>query len=270
MQSGIRLQKILSAAGHASRRAAEVLIEAGRVSVNGVTVTALGSRADPARDDIRLDGRRVGLPTSRRYLVLNKPRGYVTTRRDPQHRKTVLDLIPDVADYVYPVGRLDYDSEGLLLLTNDGELAARLTHPRHGVPRVYEATVRGVPTEARLRRLAAGVPVDGRRAAPAGVRLLVNRFAKRTDESRVRIVLREGRNRQVRRMLEAIGHPVRRLRRVEMGPLRLGRLKPGAVRELQAGEVAALQRASRRPAPPRRRRPGERPPAGSGSGSGAS
>ena len=266
MQSGIRLQKILSAAGHASRRAAEALIEAGRVSVNGMTVTALGSRADPARDDIRLDGRRVGLPTSRRYLVLNKPRGYVTTRRDPQHRKTVLDLIPDVADYVYPVGRLDYDSEGLLLLTNDGELSARLTHPSHGVPRVYEATVRGVPTEARLRRLAAGVPVDGRRAAPAGVRLLVNRFAKRTDESRLRIVLREGRNRQVRRMLEAIGHPVRRLRRVEMGPLRLGRLRPGAVRELLPAELKALERAARNPAPSRRREAGKRPRVRPGAG----
>ena len=269
MDSGIRLQKILSAAGHASRRAAEALIEAGRVTVNGVTVTTLGSRADPVRDDIRLDGRRVGVPSVRRYLVLNKPRGYVTTRRDPQHRKTVLDLIPGVAEYVYPVGRLDYDSEGLLLLTNDGELAARLTHPRHGVPRVYEATVRGVPTEARLRRLAAGVPVDGRRAAPAGVRLLVNPFARRSDESRIRIVLREGRNRQVRRMLEAIGHPVRRLRRVELGPLRLGRLKTGAVRELLAAEVTALQRAARRPSAPRRR-VGERPPAGTGPRNGAS
>ena len=263
MDSGIRLQKILSAAGRASRRAAESLIEAGRVTVNGETVTALGSRADPGRDDIRLDGRRVGLPSARRYLILNKPRGYVTTRSDPQHRKTVLDLIPNVADYVYPVGRLDYESEGLLLLTNDGDLAARLTHPRHGVPRVYEATVRGVPSEARLRRLAAGVPVDGQRAKPSGVRLLANRFPRRTDESRVRIVLREGRNRQVRRMLEAIGHPVRRLRRVEMGPLRLGRLKPGAVRELLVAEVAALQSAARRPpsrrAPAGRRAPGGRP-----------
>jgi 23S rRNA pseudouridine2605 synthase len=252
MESGIRLQKILSAAGRASRRAAEALIADGRVSVNGETVRVLGSRADPARDDIRLDGRRVGLPSGRRYLILNKPRGYVTTRSDPEHRKTVLDLIPNVKDYVYPVGRLDYETEGLLLLTNDGDLAARLTHPRHGVPRVYEATVRGVPNVSRLRRLVAGVPVDGRRAAPAGVRLLENRFARRTDESRVRIVLREGRNRQVRRMFEAIGHPVRRLRRTEIGPLRLGRLKPGAVRELLPAEVIALQRAARRPEAARR------------------
>ena len=247
MDSGVRLQKILSAAGRASRRQAESLIEAGRVTVNGETVTALGTRADPARDDVRLDGRRVGPPAGRRYLLLNKPRGYVTTRRDPQRRRTVLDLIPDVADYVYPVGRLDYDSEGLLLLTNDGELAARLTHPRHGVPRVYEATVRGVPSAAQLGRLAAGVPVEGRRAAPAAVRKLEDRSARRTDESRVRIVLLEGRNRQVRRMLEAIGHPVRRLRRVELGPLRLGRLRPGAVRDLRPAEVAALRRAVRVP-----------------------
>ena len=249
MSAGIRLQKILSMAGLASRRAAETLIQDGRVTVNGRAVTALGSRADLATDDVRLDGRRVKRPARHRYLAVHKPRGYVTTRRDPQRRKTILDLIPDVEDYVYPVGRLDYESEGLLLLTNDGELAALLMHPRHGVSRVYEATVRGVPSPARLRRLAGGVPLPGRRAAPASVRLLAGRAGMRAGEARVRIVLREGRNRQVRRMFDAIGHPVRRLRRTELGPLRLRGLKPGGVRDLAAAEVAALRRAATGHAP---------------------
>ncbi len=249
MSAGIRLQKILSMAGLASRRAAETLIQDGRVTVNGRAVTALGSRADLATDDVRLDGRRVKRPARHRYLAVHKPRGYVTTRRDPQRRKTILDLIPDVEDYLYPVGRLDYESEGLLLLTNDGELAALLMHPRHGVSRVYEATVRGVPSAARLRRLAGGMPLTGRRTAPASVRLLAGRAGMRSGEARVRIVLREGRNRQVRRMFDAIGHPVRRLRRTELGPLRLRGLKPGGVRDLAAAEVAALRRAATRRAP---------------------
>ena len=134
--STVRLQKILSAAGSASRRGAEAMIAAGRVSVNGVVVTNLGSKANPQSDDIRLDGRRVGLAQRRRYILMNKPSGYLTTRHDPQRRKTVLELLPRVREYVYPVGRLDYDSEGLLLMTNDGDLAAQLTHPRYGLERV--------------------------------------------------------------------------------------------------------------------------------------
>ena len=150
----IRLQKVLSASGVASRRAAEKLITDGRVTVNGLTVRRLGVCADPQNDDVRVDGRRVARPGRRRYLLVHKPRGVVTTRRDPQRRKTVLDLIPRVNDYVYPVGRLDYDSEGLLLLTNDGEMASLLTHPSHGVSRIYEVTVRGCPTDQQLRRIA--------------------------------------------------------------------------------------------------------------------
>src|SRR5256885_4200194 len=140
-----RLQKILSQAGIASRRASEKLMVEGRVSVNGATVTELGTKADPAHDDIRVDGRRIKTPERHLYLLLNKPRGYVTTRSDPHKRPTVLDLLKGVREYIYPVGRLDYDSEGLLILTNDGDLAARLTHPRHGVARVYEAQVLGAP-----------------------------------------------------------------------------------------------------------------------------
>ena len=164
-----RLQKILSRAGVASRRAAERLMLEGRVTVNGSTVRELGTKADAARDDIRVDGRRIRLPEHHRYLLLNKPRGYVTTRSDPQRRPTVVDLIRGVKEYVYPVGRLDYDSEGLLLLTNDGDLAARLTHPRHGVARVYEARVLGVPDAHDLDRLARGIVVDRRRTEPADI-----------------------------------------------------------------------------------------------------
>src|SRR3954449_8809662 len=162
-----RLQKILSQAGIASRRASEQLMLDGRVTVNGVTVRELGTKAEPGRDDIRVDGRRVKLSEHHRYLLLNKPRGYVTTRSDPQKRKTVLDLLRGVKEYVYPVGRLDYEAEGLLLLTNDGDLAARLTHPSHGVARVYEARVLGVPDEHDLDRLSRGVTIDGRRTQPA-------------------------------------------------------------------------------------------------------
>src|SRR5436190_17551182 len=166
-----RLQKILSQAGVASRRASEQLMLEGRVTVNGATVRELGTKADAATDDIRVDGRRIRLPEQHRYLLLNKPRGYVTTRSDPQRRPTVLDLLGGVREYVYPVGRLDFDSEGLLLLTNDGELAAQLTHPRHAVARVYEARVLGVPDAHDLTRLARGIVVDGRRTQPALVKI---------------------------------------------------------------------------------------------------
>jgi 16S rRNA U516 pseudouridylate synthase RsuA-like enzyme len=164
-----RLQKILSRAGVASRRASEQLIVEGRVTVNGVTVRELGSRADPESDDVRVDGRRVRPARTRRYILLNKPRGYVTTRVDPQKRPTVLDLI-DAREYLYPVGRLDFDSEGLLILTNDGDLAARLMHPRHAVMRVYEARVLGVPDDHAIQRLSRGIVLDGGRPPPAAGR----------------------------------------------------------------------------------------------------
>src|SRR5918999_555144 len=168
----IRLQKILSQAGVSSRRAAEKLMAEGRVSVNGKTIFQLGTKADPARDDIRVDGRRIKSAERPRYILLNKPRGVVTTRKDEKRRKTVLDLLDGVREYVYPVGRLDYDTEGLLLLTNDGDLAAALTHPRHGVERTYEARVAGMPDERALEKLRTGIPLDGRRTLPAEVTLL--------------------------------------------------------------------------------------------------
>jgi 23S rRNA pseudouridine2605 synthase len=237
-----RLQKILSQAGIASRRASEQLMLDGRVTVNGRTVRELGTKADPAADDIRVDGRRIRLPERHLYFLLNKPRGYVTTRSDPQNRPTVLDLV-NVREYVYPVGRLDFDSEGLLLLTNDGDLAARLTHPSQGVSRVYEARVLGVPDAHDLQRLSRGIVMEGRRTEPAQVEL---RPGRRDEEhATLQITIHEGRNRQVRNMCEAIGHPVDRLRRIAIGPIRDDRLKPGQWRELTADEVARLRGASR-------------------------
>src|SRR6185436_15205865 len=158
---------ILSQAGIASRRASEQLMLDGRVTVNGATVRELGTKADPARDDIRVDGRRVKVAAHHRYILLNKPRGYMTTRSDPERRPTVIDLLGGVREYVYPVGRLDFDSDGLLLLTNDGSLAEKLTHPSHGVERVYHARVLGVPDAHDLERLARGIIIDGRRTQPA-------------------------------------------------------------------------------------------------------
>jgi 23S rRNA pseudouridine2605 synthase len=244
-----RLQKILSQAGVASRRASEQLMLEGRVTVNGVTVRELGTKADLAADDIRVDGRRIRLAEQHRYLLLNKPRGYVTTRSDPQRRPTVLDLLGGVREYVYPVGRLDFDSEGLLLLTNDGELAARLTHPSHEVARVYEVRVAGIPDPHDLERLSRGVTIDGRRTEPAQLQVVPDRAA---DRAIVRITIHEGRNRQVRRMFDAIGHPVDELRRVAIGPIRDARLKTGAWRDLSATEVAALKRAAQTTRPPSR------------------
>lgn len=244
-----RLQKILSQAGVASRRSAETLIAEGRVTVNGKTVLEMGVKADPQADDIRVDGRRIKAAERRRYILLNKPSGYVSTRSDPQRRRTVLDLLAGVREYVYPVGRLDYDTEGLLLLTNDGDLAARLTHPRHGLERCYEARVAGMPDDHDLERLRAGIPLDGRRTLPADVLLLND--GRRGGDGVLRLVIREGRNRQVRRMCEAVGHPVQTLRRTRFGPIGDRRLKPGAWRDLSLDEVRTIRKAVEAPRPPR-------------------
>jgi 23S rRNA pseudouridine2605 synthase len=236
-----RLQKILSRAGIASRRASEQLMLEGRVIVNGTTVRELGTKADPLHDDIRVDGRRVKAAERQRYLLLNKPRGYVTTRSDPQRRPTVIDLLHGVHEYVYPVGRLDFDSEGLLLLTNDGDLAARLTHPRHGIRRVYEARVLGIPDAHDLDRLSRGLVIDGRRTEAANVKRLPS--GRDGKEAAISIAIREGRNRQVRKMCEAIGHPVVHLRRVAIGPISDPKLRVGAWRELTDRELRELRRA---------------------------
>jgi pseudouridine synthase len=243
--TGQRLQKILSAAGVASRRLSEELITQGRVSVNGQTVTELGTKADPAVDEIKVDGRRIKTEQRRRYILLYKPRGYITSRSDPEGRPTVMDLMRAVKEYIYPVGRLDYDSEGLLLLTNDGDLAARLTHPRHEVEKVYEARVKGVPDERTLERLERGVPIDGRRTAPAKIRAS-EPFARGSGEQTiVEISIHEGRQRQVRKMFEAFGHPVVRLRRVRIGPIEDPEIPAGHWRELTPQEVTKLRRATK-------------------------
>jgi 23S rRNA pseudouridine2605 synthase len=236
----IRLQKIISQAGVASRRAAEKLIEDGRVTVNGETVREMGTKADPTRDDIRVDGRRIKSAELSLYILLNKPAGYVTTRSDPQRRRTVIDLLHGVKEYVYPVGRLDYDTQGILLLTNDGDLAAKLTHPRHEVDRTYEAYVSGMPDDEAIERLRRGIPLDGRRTRPADV-VLVNK-GRRVGAGVLIITIREGRNRQVRRMLEAVGHPVQSLRRIRFGPLGDSGLKPGEWRDLSEVEVEKLKK----------------------------
>jgi pseudouridine synthase len=244
----VRLQKIISAAGIASRRAAEKLIEEGRVQVNGATVRELGTKADPDVDDIRVDERRVKQPQRHRYFLLNKPRGYVTTRSDPEHRPTVLDLLKGVREYVYPVGRLDFDSEGLLILTNDGDLAATLTHPKHEVERVYEAQVLGVPDAHDIDRLSRGIVIEGRRTSPAQIELLRERRTE-GDTSVLRVTIHEGRTRQVRKMADAIGHPVRTLKRVRIGPISDRTLRVGMFRELTPEEVRKLKH-SRRPTQP--------------------
>lgn len=249
MPGPIRLQKLLSSAGVSSRRAAEQLILERRVTVNGEVVATLGSKADPAHDEVRVDGRRVRVALRSRYLVLNKPRGYVTTLKDPQGRKTVMDLLTGVREYVYPVGRLDYDSEGLLLLTSDGDLAARLMHPRHAVERVYEAIVAGIPSDEALETLRSGMTIDGRRTLPAQVRRGATLGKRAHASTKLTITLREGRNRQVRRMCAAIGHPVRELARVRMGPITLGQLPPGRWRDLTVEEVTRLQKSASEEAP---------------------
>jgi 23S rRNA pseudouridine2605 synthase len=239
---GERLQKYLAHCGVASRRHAEDLITGGFVTVNGATVRELGVRVDPARDVVRVRGERV-VPVARKlYLLMNKPTGVVTTVNDPHGRRTVLDLLPARwrDERVYPVGRLDHNTEGLLLLTNDGDLALRLTHPRYALPKEYHALVEGRPTQEELALLAAGIllPGETRPTAPARAWLL------RGGDSEgvwVGLELHEGRNRQARRMFEAIGRPVIRLRRVRVGPLMLGDLAPGQTRELTAREAETLR-----------------------------
>jgi pseudouridine synthase len=238
----MRLNKLLSLLGVASRRTADELIAQGRVEINGRVVERPGVQADPETDEIKVDGRRLKAAPARRYLLLNKPQGVVSTRSDPQRRTTVIDLLSraGVTGYFYPVGRLDYESEGLLILTNDGALAERVTHPRYELERTYEVIVAGVPDERDLRRLREGVPIDGRRTLPARVRQLAVLEGRQGARTRLEIALREGRNRQVRRMCDAIGHPADRLRRTRIGPIADPGLKPGRFRDLTPDEVGRL------------------------------
>jgi 23S rRNA pseudouridine2605 synthase len=247
--AGERLQKILSRAGVASRRAAETLIEQGRVTVNGETVRELGTRADAARDDVRVDGVRVRAAAEHAYILLNKPRGVVTTRHDPEKRQTVMDLVPAVAG-LFPVGRLDVSTEGLMLLTNDGDFAERVAHPRFEVPRVYHAKVWRVPAPETLERLRHGVRVEGERLAVDRARVL-----QAGNNAWLELTLHEGKHHEVRRLLKAVGHPVSKLKRVALGPLTTRGLKPGEFRHLRPAEVKALLGGGRGPKAARPARP---------------
>jgi pseudouridine synthase len=262
-----RLQKILSRAGVASRRGAEQVMSEGRVMVNGVTVRELGSKADITTDDVRVDGVRIRVPDRPVYLVLNKPKGIVTTRHDPEGRATVMGLVPPVAG-LFPVGRLDVTTEGLLILTNDGAFAERVSHPRYEVPRVYEAKVHRVPDAEAIARLRRGVRVEGDLLVADGVRVL-----EAGNNAWLEVTLHQGKKHEVKRLLEAVGHPVSKLRRVAFGPVTIKGLEPGQFRELTPREVKGLLEARpapraeglSRPAIPRRHRPAPaKPPAAKG------
>ncbi len=228
-----RLQKLISAAGVCSRRAAEQLILEGRVTVNGAVVRELGTKA-AAHDVVAVDGQPIRVPKRWRYVVLHKPTGVVTTRQDPQTRATIYDLLYDDDRALHPVGRLDYDTSGLLLLTNDGELTHRLTHPSYEIERVYQVRLRRRPTKALLRLLRRGVELEDGPAKPRSVTTL--------DPDTIELTLAEGRNREVRRLIEAVGAEVVTLTRTRYGSLHLGKLKPGKARPLRDDEVRALRR----------------------------
>ncbi|HZK25397.1 MAG TPA: pseudouridine synthase [Oscillospiraceae bacterium] len=234
----VRLQKYLAMAGVASRRAGEQMIREGRVKVNGQTITEMGVTVDPAVDQVEVDNRLVKPVEKKEYILLYKPIGYVTTLKDPYGRQTVQDLVKDVGTRVFPVGRLDLDTSGLLLLTNDGELANRLTHPSFGVEKEYLARIHDLPDSEALTKLQKGVKLDDGYTAPAAVRLIKGG----RPTSTLSLTIKEGRNRQVRRMLEAVNHPVVSLQRVRVGPLTLTGLKKGQWRRLNGAEVKALKR----------------------------
>ena len=263
-----RLQKVLARAGAASRRGAEAMILAGRVSVDGRVVRELGTKVDPKKSRIELDGKTLASEEFVHY-VLNKPAGMVTTLDDPEGRPSVGDLIQEIPERVYPVGRLDYDAEGVLIVTNDGELANRLMHPRYGVRRTYDAKVKGVPSEAVLDRLRDGVRLEDGMAKPLSVAVV----GRATRNTWVRVEVAEGRPHLVKRIFDAIGHPVQRLRRVDYGGLTVDDLSPGHFRALSKNEVACLRDAlehgeasgkgpKRRPGAPSGPRPGRKGGAG--------
>jgi pseudouridine synthase len=236
-----RLQKILAQAGIASRRHSETLITEGRVTVNGAVVTALGTQADPEKDTITVDGRPVQLTAQKSYFLLHKPKGFLSTCFDPQGRKTVLELVP-YAPGLHPVGRLDKDTSGLLLLTNDGSFTEALTHPRHGIRKTYLAEVKGRPNAQAIETLRKGVKLEGGVTLPAQVEVV----ERRLDTTTLAITIREGRNRQVRRMAEAVGHPVVKLERVAIGDITGQNLPAGQFRPLSAQEVSRLQQQAKK------------------------
>jgi len=249
-----RLQKIIAHAGVASRREAETMIAGGRVTVNGRPVTELGTKADPTRDHIKVDGKLITGAETHRYILLYKPKEVMTTVDDPLGRVTVIDLVRGIRERIYPVGRLDFHSEGLVLLTNDGELAYKVSHPTHGSVKTYSVKVRGVPEERLLDKLRRGITLEGKRTLPCQIERI--KTTGRSDDegnSWFEVKLREGRTQQIRRMFQAVGHPVTKLKRVAIGPISDPKLSPGVWRELTPGEVQMLATMKEaRPAKPRR------------------
>ena len=240
MPEPIRLQKYLAERGVASRRGAEEMILAGRVTVNG-RKAGIGMSVNPQNDLVAVDGQNLGQQRDKpAYILLHKPRGYVTTMSDPHATRTVSELVADYPARLFPVGRLDKDSEGLLLMTNDGDLANTLTHPASHIAKVYRVTLRGQVTDAQRDKLSAGMELDGRPTQPIELRVLI----EEPDRTVLQLTLREGRNRQIRRMCEALGLEVLRLRRTALGPLKLGLLPAGQWRELTAEEVKRLKGAA--------------------------
>jgi 23S rRNA pseudouridine2605 synthase len=236
-----RLQKIIAHAGFASRREAETMIREGRVTVNGRVVTELGTRADAGRDHIKVDGRLITRAEPHRYILLYKPKEVMTTVEDPQGRRTVIDLIRGIRERIYPVGRLDFHSEGLVLLTNDGDLAYKVSHPKHGSVKTYHVKVRGVPADRLIEKLERGITIDGKRTLPCQISRMKT-TGRNDDEgnSWFEVKLREGRTQQIRKMFQAVGHPVSKLRRVAIGPITDPKLTPGVWRELTKHEVKLL------------------------------
>jgi pseudouridine synthase len=240
----MRLNRFLASCGLGSRRASEALIEAGRVEVNGQAVDTPATFVTPGRDEVRVDGKVVTVPHRHTYYLLNKPEGVVTTAQDPEGRLTVIQLVPS-SPRVFPVGRLDQDTSGALLLTDDGDLTHRILHPRYRIDKEYEATVDGTVDEKAIHALRSGMILEGesRPTAPAQVEIL----ERRPRRTHLRLILHEGRKRQIRRMLEKVGHPVILLRRVRIGPILLGKLQPGECRPLTTGEVSALRSSIQKP-----------------------
>ncbi|HHU79173.1 MAG: pseudouridine synthase [Caldicoprobacterales bacterium] len=233
----MRLQKFMAECGVGSRRKCEEMIRLGRVYLNGKKVTEMGTLVDPERDEVILDGKHIlKMKEKKIYIMLNKPRGIITTVHDPQNRKTVLDCIGWKGNRIYPVGRLDYDTEGLLILTNDGEFAYKMTHPKHQVEKEYYCVVRGYPTKDAVNRLRQGVDIGEFVTSPAEIIYL----GKQGENAVFQVIIREGKNRQVRKMFEFIGHPILFLRRNRIGNLSLGRLRPGQWRFLKDNEVNQL------------------------------
>jgi 23S rRNA pseudouridine2605 synthase len=253
-----RLQKIIAHAGFASRREAETMIREGRVTVNGRVVTELGSKADPAADHVKVNGKLITHAEAHRYILLYKPKEVMTTVEDPQGRKTVIQLVKGVRERIYPIGRLDFHSEGLIVLTNDGDLAFKVSHPTHGSVKTYHVKVRGIPEERLVDKLQRGITLDGKRTLPCEIARLktTGRSTGRSDDegnSWFEVRLREGRTQQIRKMFQAVGHPVSKLRRVAIGPISDPKLTPGDWRELTPREVKMLA-TMQEPAKPKPRR----------------